>query len=508
MNDADQAGNTDAASARQDRLDPQVVRSSLVIVLGTFMAVMDTTIVTVALTTLAKDFHTSLASIQWVTTGYLLALAMVVPITGWGVHRFGAKRLYLIALVIFSISSALCGLAWSVPSLIAFRILQGVGGGMILPVGQTIRAQAAGPAQMNRIMAITGVPVLMGPILGPVIGGLIVSNASWRWIFYVNIPIAVLAILAAVKVLPDVPGDGGHRFDLPGFLLLSPGLAIFVYGLTRIGSAGSVDITGLSLIILGLVMVLGFVLRSRRAPEPLMDMTLFRHRDFSVASICIYLTGAVAFGTMFLLPLYFQIVRGASPLTAGLLLLPQGIGAALLMRFSAKSADRYGPRIVTIIGFVFMALGTLVYTQVTATTSLSILCAALFVRGAGLGLAMSPAVAASYNGLSHRAIPRATTATSILRQVGGSIGVALFSVVLTNHMAAKLPVVSKTGTSIGELPGGHLPAVVAARMAEAFASTFWWSFSATILAIIPALFLTNKRNLDAEDPHSVELLLD
>src|SRR4051794_23752794 len=221
-------------------MDRTLWRLASVVVLGTIMSILDTTIVNVAIETLGRDLGASLNSIQWVSTGYLLALATVIPLTGWAMERFGGKRMWMLSVTLFLCGSTLCGLAWSTSSLIVFRVLQGFGGGMIMPVGQAILAQAAGPERMGRVMAVIGVPTLLGPILGPVIGGLIVDNFSWRWIFFVNVPVGLVALALAARVLPrsDV-ADRGARLDLRGLLLLSPGLALLVFGLSEIGMQGS-----------------------------------------------------------------------------------------------------------------------------------------------------------------------------------------------------------------------------------------------------------------------------
>ena len=473
--------------ASDDRLSPEVRRVSVVVVLGTIMAILDTTIVAVALPTLAHDFHTSVSTIQWVTTGYLLALAIVIPLSGWAVHRFGAKPVYIGSLVLFIIGSALCGIAWSAGALIVFRVLQGLGGGMIMPVGQTIMVRTAGPDKMNKVMALIGVPTLLGPILGPVIGGLIVSNVSWRWIFFVNVPIGIVALVLAFRFLPTTERDRSHRLDVIGFLLLAPGLALAVYGLSQVGDQGGFSSRSVQFsLVVAVVLIVAFVLRSLRAPEPLVDMRLFTRFNFSVATVCIFLIGATLYGTMFLLPLYYQIVRGESPWVAGLLMAPQGIGAAVVMRASANLADRYGTRRTVPIGMTLLALGTLVYTQVSASTSYGILACALFVRGIGLGFAMMPVFAAAYRGLSHEEVPRASTATNIIRQVGGSIGVAVFAVVLQSSIAHQFP---GHTTSLGAMAGHALPMTVATRLADAFGTSFWWSFGVCALAILPAFLL-------------------
>ena len=486
--------STAAPATSDNRLSPEVRRTAVVVVLGTIMAILDTTIVAVALPTLAKDFHVQVSTIQWVTTGYLLALAVVIPLSGWAMHRFGGKPVYMVSLVLFVLGSALCGLSWSASALIAFRVLQGFGGGMIMPVGQALMARTAGPDKMNRVMAVIGIPTLLGPILGPVIGGAIVSNVSWRWIFYVNVPIGVVALLLAVRFLETSPRDREHRFDLVGFLCLAPGLALVVYGLSLVGTNGGFSSRGVEYsLAIGVVLCAAFVWRSLRAPEPLLDMQLFRRRNFSIATICIFLMGATLYGTMFLLPLYYQVCRGESPWMAGLLMAPQGIGAALAMRPAANLADRYGPRRTVPWGMALLALGTLAYTQVSGSTSYVFLAFALLVRGIGLGFGMMPVFAVSYRGLTHDQVPRASTATNIIRQVGGSIGVAVFAVVLQNQITQKFP---GHDTSLGSMVSQSLPPTVVNRLAEAFATSFWWSFGVCAFAVLPAFFLPGR--MDAE----------
>src|SRR5919107_2772576 len=237
-----------------------------VVIVGVIMSILDTTIVVVALETLSRELDAPLDTIQWVSTGYLLALAIVIPLTGWMSERFGSKRIYMVSVALFGIGSALCGLAWSAESLIFFRVLQGAGGGMIMPVGMSMMAQAAGPHRIGRVMSVVGVPMLLGPIFGPVIGGLLVDTVSWRWIFFVNLPVVVLALVLAQRHLTDVHGraDAG-RLDLLGFLLLSPGLAAIVFGLSQSESHGgftAVIVWGP--IVAGLALVTAFVLHARR----------------------------------------------------------------------------------------------------------------------------------------------------------------------------------------------------------------------------------------------------
>jgi EmrB/QacA subfamily drug resistance transporter len=478
-------------------LSPELRRISTVVVLGSIMSILDTTIVAVALPTLAKDFRVSITTIQWVATGYLLALALVTPVSGWAVDRFGAKRIWMTSTALFVIGSSLCGLAWSANSLIFFRVLQGLGGGMLLPVGQSMLARAAGPQRMGRVMSIIGVPLVMGPILGPVLGGLIVSNYSWRWIFYINVPIGIISLILSARWLPQFDTDERVTtpFDTWGFCLLSPGLAALLYALSEVGTTSSY--TSKPVLIsfaLGVVLTVGFIVRALHTKYPLLDLHPFRNRNFAIGNICIFVIGATLFGSMFLLPIYYQVARGQEPWVAGLLMAPQGIGAAFVMRWAGAMTDKVGPRRVVPFGILLMAAATVPFAFVTTSTSELLLAVTLFLRGVGLGLTMMPVTAAAYFDLSHAEIPKASTVMNIVRLIGGSVATALFAVVLERQIVSNL-----TASGV-KVPGGSasivgttvkLPPAVADPVAAAFAHTFWWSVAAILLAFIPTLFLPN-----------------
>lgn len=222
-----------------DRIEPWVWRISGIVILGSIMSILDTTIVNVALSTLGRELHSSIAQIQWVVTGYLLALAAVIPLAGWLARRFGAKQVYLTSLVLFTAGSVLCGLASTATELIVFRVLQGIGGGLSLPIGQLIMAGAAGPQRMGRVMGVIAVPAMLAPIFGPAVGGLILDNTSWRWIFFVNIPIGIAALVTGVRGLPNPDRQPPGRLDVVGLVLLTAGMPLITYGLAEIGSTGA-----------------------------------------------------------------------------------------------------------------------------------------------------------------------------------------------------------------------------------------------------------------------------
>src|SRR6188768_2272093 len=224
------------------------------------MSILDITVVSVALPTFQNEFDATYAQVAWTMTGYTLALATVIPLTGWASDRFGTKRLYMLALTLFLLGSIACGLAWSIESLIAFRVLQGLGGGMLMPLGMTIMTRAAGPHRIGRVMAVLGVPMLLGPIFGPILGGWLIDIASWHWIFLINLPIGIAAIVYAWIVLPKDEVEPSETFDWLGMLLLSPGLAAFLYGVSSIPEHGSVAATEVWLpAVLGIALIVAFV---------------------------------------------------------------------------------------------------------------------------------------------------------------------------------------------------------------------------------------------------------
>jgi EmrB/QacA subfamily drug resistance transporter len=491
------------ARPRAAALDAGVLAIAGVVVLGAVMSILDTTIVNVAIDALSRDFHTTLSTIQWVSTGYMLALATVIPLTGWAADRFGTKRLYIISIVLFLAGSALSGMAWSAGSLIAFRVLQGLGGGMIMPAGMTIMTRAAGPTRIGRVMSIVGVPMLLGPVLGPILGGWLVDDISWRWIFYVNLPIGAVALVLAARILPrDVP-QPSQRLDAVGLALLSPGLAAFVYGLSETASSGGLGATKVWLpILVGIGLIAAFARHALRAHQPLLDLRLFRNRSVAASALTTLFFGSAFFGAMLLLPLYYQILRGDSALDAGLLIAPQGIGAMVTMPIAGRLTDRTGAGRIVLVGLALVLIGTVPFAFVTESSSYWLLGAALFVRGMGMGATMMPAMSAAYQTLARSAIARATTALNIVQRVGGSIGTAVLAVVLQHQITARVPGAGGGGLgAVQSVPAAERDKVAPA-IAAAFAHTFWWALAATALAVIPALML--PRHLPAEDERPEE----
>ena len=477
----------------QQPLDRALLVVAGVVVLGTIMSILDTTVVNVAINTLAGKFHTTLPTIQWVATGYTLALATVIPLTGWIADRFGTKRLYMISIALFVIGSSLSGLAWSATSIIVFRVLQGLGGGMIMPAGMTILTRAAGPQRIGRVMSIMGVPMLLGPILGPILGGWLVADVSWRWIFFINAPIGILALISSFRVLPrDVPAHE-ERLNVVDLLLVSPGLALVIYGLAETNSSGGFGSSKVLIpLIAGLALIGAFVRHALRARDPLIDLRLFKDRTFTSSSITLVLVAISVFGSFLLLPLYFQAVRGESALQSGLLLAPQGLGAMIAMPLAGQLADRTGAGRIVPFGLIAVALSVLGLTQVGAGTSYVLLSVDLFVFGIGMGFTMMPVFTGAMQSIRGPAVARASTALNILQQTGASVGTAVLSVLLASALSSKLGSGHGTIGATAAVPAS-VRAQIGPPMAAAFGQTFWWALGLLVVAFIGSLALPKRK---------------
>ncbi|KPC83917.1 MULTISPECIES: MDR family MFS transporter [Streptomyces] len=442
-----------------ERIDRQLMRVAFILVLGTFMASLDATIVSVGVDALAEEFGASVAEIQWVTTAYLLAVVAAVPASGWLAGRFGGRRTWLVAVGVFLLGSVLCALAWSVTSLIVFRVVQGLGGGLLPATGQALLARVAGPTRIGRVISVVAVVPLLAPVFGPLAGGSILSVAPWPWLFLVNLPIGLAVVLLARRHVPAVPPSTRRTaFDLRGALLLSPGLAVLVYGLTEVAHGRTLPaVAGVAA---GLAMLAGFTVHGLRTRlTPLVDPRLFTRPPFGAAALALLVLGASVFGTMFLLPLYFQTDRGLSAWEAGLLLAPQGLGAAVGSVLVNRTIDKVAPRTLVVTGVCLILAGTVPFTQLGHQLPDAAIVTALAVRGLGMAMVGAPVMNIVYSRIEPEQLPRASGALNLLSTVGGSLGTATLAVVLQSRLSARGP-----------------------DIASAFADTFWWVFGFCVLA--------------------------
>ncbi|RKS70719.1 EmrB/QacA subfamily drug resistance transporter [Actinomadura pelletieri DSM 43383] len=479
-----------ASHVSAEGIDPQLRNLAIVVVLGAIMTVLDATIVNVAIASLGRDFGAPLSTVHWVVTGYTLALSMAVPLSGWSVRRFGARTMWLVSIGAFVGGSLLCGLAWTLPSLIAFRVLQGVGGGMLLPVGQMMLAREAGPERMGHVMSIVSVPAMFAPLLGPILGGVILEGLDWRWMFFVNLPICALAVVAALWVLPrDIERSGDARLDTVGMLLLCPGLAILVYGLSEAGNGTSLTGTRfLASVSAGAVLVAAFVAHALRMGDgALIDLRRLGTRAFTTATGGLFLYSGAMFGVMILVPLFAGIVRGQSALDAGWLLAPMGAGAMITMSVSGRLSDRYGGRWFAVGGVLCVLVGVLVLTTIGPGTGRAVIMVAMFGVGLGHGLIAPCLLSMAYQGLPRTAVPAATTGANILVRVGSSFGTAVMAVILQIAIRDEVPGASG---NLGETAGRHASDMPA--LTNAFTETFWWVAAILFISLLPILAIPRK----------------
>lgn len=418
-----------------DKIDPQVLKTAMVLVVGALAVVFDTTIVSVALHQLAVDLHASVTTIQWVMTGYLLALGIAVPLSTWSLARFGGKRVWMVSLAVFLIGSIGSSLAWSAGALIGWRVLQGLGGGLMLPVMTTMIMQAAAGRAIGRTVTWVALPALLGPILGPLVGGLIISQLSWRYMFWVNVPFCLIGLFLAWRYLEKEPTPQQFpRLDVWGLVAFAPGIACVILALSNAGGeAGFAHADVLVPLTVGVVALIVFALHALRTSLPLIDIRLLATRSVGSSSTVMFLSGFALYGAMLVLPLFYQEARGASALMAGIMLVPQGIGTLLSRQIAGPLTDTIGARMIATVGFLITAAATIPFCFADAHSNAWVLAAFLVVRGIGLGAITMPVMTASYVGLGRDAIAHSSVLTRTTQQLGGSFGTAVLAVLLTSQ---------------------------------------------------------------------------
>jgi EmrB/QacA subfamily drug resistance transporter len=461
------------AKPAAEKLDPAVVKTALILIVGAMAVIFDTTIVSVALHTLSVKLDTPVTTIQWVTTGYLLALGIAVPLSTWGLQRFGGKRLWMFSLAVFLVGSVGSSLAWDVGSLIGWRVVQGIGGGLMLPLMTTLIFQAAGGKSLGRLVTYVAMPALLGPILGPLIGGAILTHLSWRFMFWVNVPFCVIGIVLAWRYLDIAaparprPAAGKPRLDVPGLFLIAPGTSLVLVGLANAGTAaGFAHLDVIIPLAAGVALLAAFTGYALRKSHPLVEVRLLARRSVGSSSAVLFFSGFSLYGAMLLLPLYYQDVRGATALAAGVLLVPQGIGTLLSRTVLGSNIDRFGSRVIALAGFAIIAAATVPFALAGPHTSEWLLALWMVIRGFGLGAVTMPVMVASYIGLDKQQIPHSSVLTRTAQQIGGSFGTAVLAVILEGAIAAH-----------------------PATLANAFHVAFWWAAGFSAVAVLLSLWL-------------------
>jgi EmrB/QacA subfamily drug resistance transporter len=483
--------------------DRRLMKIVTIVSLGNFMSTLDSSMINAATNEISREFNSSFEVIQWISMGYMLALSIAVPMTGWATNRFGARKVYSASVALFVVGSSLSGLARSPETIIIFRFLQGLGGGLIVPTGMTILARAAGPQRIGQLMGMVSAPMLLGTMLGPIVGGYLVDHFTWRGIFFVNLPVGVLTLLVARGGLDAETPNLDDQLDWKGVLLISPALAILVYSLAnRVSSDNRYEDMAIGCAI-ALTLIIKFIRHARRQAVALIDVRVLSRRTVGASAVTTLLFGIVFFGLASLLPLYFEIVRGQSALNAGLLLAAQSLGTMISTPIAGRLTDSIGPGKIVVTGLALVGAGTLYLGSVSRETPLWHIELVLFVTGLGAG--STPTISAALRGLASDEIGRVMSALTVLLRVGGLVGTALVTAIMTPRLSE---LASAVGGDIGPNVIHNIPAelqvLLLPALGRAFEYTFLWSFGFVLLAVLSALFLPFT-NRDAAKPAMMRL---
>ncbi|AZI44661.1 DHA2 family efflux MFS transporter permease subunit (plasmid) [Deinococcus psychrotolerans] len=397
----------------------------LILVIGAFMAVLDTSIVNVALPDMINVFGVDQAGIEWVSTAYTLALGVITPLSGWLGAKFGIRSMYVVALIIFTIGSGLCALSWSLNSMIAFRIVQAIGGGLIMPAVQAMMIRMVPRNQLGAAGGIFGMAILLAPAIGPTLGGYLVEFVDWRWIFTINLPVGVLAIFMALRGVPNVAPVHTEAFDWWG----AGAIAVSLFSLLLATSEGTAWGWGSESIVLLLytsaISMAFFIWWQLHIPHPLLNLRLFKYRSFAIANILLMVISISLFGVLFYLPVYMQSIRGLGAFQSGYLQLPPALLTGMVMPFAGRLYDKIGPRVLVPVGLLFIAMGMFFFRQLTIETAFFSIIWWNCVRSVGMGLAMIPTQSASVSEIPPMQAGQASAITNVINRLGGAFGVVL-----------------------------------------------------------------------------------
>jgi MFS transporter, DHA2 family, multidrug resistance protein len=493
-----------------DSLDAGLLRIAGVCIFASVMAILDGTVVSVAQRTFIGEFGSTQAVVAWTITGYALAQATVIPLAGWAADRFGTKRLFLGAVLWFTLASLLCSMASNISELIAFRVIQGLGGGILVPLTLIILTREAGPRRLGRLMAVLGIPMLLGPMCGPVLGGWLIGAYGWQWIFRINLPLGVIVLILAASVFPRDRPRPSEAFDFVGMLLLSPGLASLLFGVSSVPRRGTFTDNHVWIpVAIGMTLITAFVLHAlNRAEHPLIDLRLLKNRAVTVANSAMFVFSVGFFGAFLVLPSYLQQLLHETPLQSGLQLIPQGLGAMLAMPFAGTLMDKRGPRNILLVGITLIGTGLTVfaYGAWIQANYLPILLVGLVITGAGLGCTMTPLAGSAVQTLAPNQVARGSTLLSVNQHVATSVGAALMSVILTSQFnrsetistAEKLGILKgRFGKHGAPVPSHHeVSADFTVRLmhdlTHAYTLVIVVSIVVVALALLPVAFLPNK----------------
>lgn len=474
----------------------------IAIITGIFMVILDTTAMNVALSKLVVDFKTDLPTIQWAVTGYMLASAAVIPLAGWLSDRFGAKNVFLTSVLLFTIASLLCATPNSAEMLIIFRVLQGLGGGFVMPVAMAYVYRLSPPNKIGQVMGMLGVPILLAPAIGPILSGWLVEYHSWHWIFLINLPVGIFSFIFGLWKLPVVARKKVAGFDLPGMILGPVAFASLSYGISQ-GASGWTSDKALGGIIVGAVALIAFVIVELRSKLPLLELRVFKSFDFSFSIFIQWVIQFCMFGAIFLLPQFLQQARGFGAFDTGLTLFPQAIASALMMPVGGYLFDKIGVRWLVVIGLSLVSGAIFQYSHVDLTTQRTDLILPLAMAGAGMGLMMMPINSHLIQKAPQDLVSRVTSLTSAMQQVISSFGVAIVVTILSSRITTLI--------TEQKLPMGS-PADMQKSMLsvapDAFGFTFKCMMFIAMCGIVLGFFVRRGKQAAHQEGHKKEVALE
>ncbi|RED51924.1 DHA2 family efflux MFS transporter permease subunit [Cohnella lupini] len=457
-----------------------IIAPLLAVIVGMIMVILDSTVVNVALSQFEKEFGSSLNTIQWTFTGYTLALSAVIPLAGWMTDKFGSKRIFLITIALFTLGSALCAAAQTIDQLIIFRIIQGLGGGMVMPIGMAMIFRLAPPERRGSVMGMLGIPMLMAPALGPVLSGWLIEEATWHWIFLINVPIGIVALLIGMKYLPKFASGKAPALDILGMILAPIAFATLAYGVSEGGrNSWSADNTLIALAVGGLALIL-FIIVELRHRQPLLELRVFRSSDFTRGILLTWMVQISLFGAMILVPVYLQNVMGYDAFETGLIMLPQAIGSMIFMPIGGRLFDKIGARPLAIVGLLSVSGALFLLSNVTLDTSIREIILPLFMVGSGMGLSMMSLNTHVLNAAPRHLVSRVTPLTTAAQQVVTSFAVAGLTGYLTTRTGDHLKGAGANGNPLD-------------AMVSAFNDTFLLSMGLALFGFAMAFLLRKPK---------------
>lgn len=454
-----------------------IILPLLAVVFGMIMVILDSTVVNVAISGLVETFGSDFSTMQWTVTSYTLALSAVIPLAGWMNDRFGAKRVFLISIVFFTLGSLLCSFATTPLQLIIYRIVQGLGGGMVAPIGMAMVFRLAPANKIGSVMAVLGVPMMLGPALGPVLSGWIMEYSTWHWLFLINIPIGIIAVIIGIKYLPSFQRQTVPALDKIGFVLAPIAFAALAYAVNEGGTSWTSTQTIVALIV-GTVALILFIIAELQKKEPLLELRVFKSSDFNRGIILSWLMQIALFGSFIIIPYYLQQMKGYSPFETGLMLLPQALASGMFMPIGGKLFDKLGARPVVIVGLSMITAGLFMFSLVKADTGMGYIIPTLMLMGGGMGMSMMPLNTHVLQAAPRKLVSRVTSLTSAAQQVMVSFAVAGLTGFLTSRL-----------NHHGSASGGNM--LVASE--QAFQDVFLLAAAISFIGVLGSLLLRKPK---------------